>query len=135
MENRSSLDYRRTEKNPQSQGTILVKTWQEKVSPSQLSERWTGPYFVCPSNLKLLVKKGSSAWVHKFVNKTLWLTGGGDGTETQNQRTMIPVEPVKTSDSCSHNPSNLPQISKMHPMMFLPLLIMSPCTAVNLLPK
>ena len=35
-------------KNPQVEpgDQVLVKTWQEKVSPSQLSERWTGPYQV-----------------------------------------------------------------------------------------
>ena len=45
----------------------------------------------------------------------------------QNQRTTIPVNLLKTTDSCSGRaPSNLPQISKMHPMMFFLFLIMSP---------
>ena len=53
-------------KNPQVElgDQVLVKTWQEKVSPSQLSERWTGPYQVV---LVMSVKvKGLPVWVHKF---------------------------------------------------------------------
>ena len=54
------------------------------------------------------------------------------GLRLQNQRTTIPVNLLKTSDSCSsRTPSNLPQISKMHPQMFLLFPIMSPCTAIN----
>ena len=35
-------------KNPEVEpgDQVLVKTWQDKASPSQLSEKWTGPYQV-----------------------------------------------------------------------------------------
>ena len=55
------------------------------------------------------------------------------GLRLQNQRTTIPVNLLKISDSCSGGtPSTLPQISKMHHMMFFLFLIMSPCMAINL---
>ena len=53
-------------KNPQVElgDQVLVKTWQEKVSPSQLSERRTGPYqVVLVTSVKV---KGLSIWVRKF---------------------------------------------------------------------
>ena len=55
------------------------------------------------------------------------------GTETPKSEDNYSCEPVKTSDSYSSGtPSNLPQTSKMPPMMFLLFLIMSLCTAINL---
>ena len=58
---------------------------------------------------------------------------GRQGLRLQNQRTAIPVNLLKISDSCSgRTPSTLPQISKMNHMMFFLFLIVSPCIAVNL---
>ena len=58
---------------------------------------------------------------------------GRRGLRFQNQRTTIPVNLLKTSDSCSgRTPSNLPQISRIHPMMFLLFQIRSPCMTINL---
>lgn len=51
----------------------------------------------------------------------------------QSQRTAIPVNLLKISGSCSsRTPSILPQISKMHHMMFFLFLIISPCMAIDL---
>ena len=53
-------------KNPQVElgDQVFIKTWQEKASPSQLSEKWTGPYqVVLVTSVKV---KGLSIWVRKF---------------------------------------------------------------------
>ena len=61
---------------------------------------------------------------------------GRQGLRLQNQRTAIPVNLLKISDSCSgRTQSTLPQISKMNHMMFFLFLIISPCMAVNLSPN
>ena len=61
---------------------------------------------------------------------------GRQGLRLQNQRTAIPVNLLKISDSCSgRTQSTLPQISKMNHMMFFLFLIVSPCMAVNLSPN
>ena len=120
-------------KNPQVElgDQVLVKTWQEKGSPSQLSEKWTGPYQVVLVTSTAVKVKGLYAWVHNSRIKLY--RRGRQALRLQNQRTTIPVSLLKTSDSCSGGiPLNLPQGSKMHPMMFLLFLIMSPCTAINL---
>ena len=119
-------------KNPQVElgDQVLVKTWQEKGSQSQLSEKWTGPYQVVLVTSTAVKVKGLYAWVHNSRVKPH--RRGRQTLRLQNQRTTIPVSLLKTSDSCSGGtPSNLPQRNKMHPMMFLVFLIMSPCTAIN----
>ena len=51
----------------------------------------------------------------------------------QSQRTVIPVNLLKISGSCSgRTPSTLPQISKMHHLMFFLFLIISSCMAIDL---
>ena len=110
---------------------MFVNTQQGKGSPSQLSEKWTGPYQVVLVTSTAVKVKGLYAWVHNTRMKTY--RRGRQTLKLQNQRTTIPVNLLKTSDSCSGGtPSNLPQISKMHPMIFLLFLIMSPCMAINL---
>ena len=54
---------------------------------------------------------------------------GRQGLRLQNQRTTIPGNLLKTSDSCS---GRTPSISRIHPMMFLLFQIMSPHTTINL---
>ena len=55
------------------------------------------------------------------------------GTETLKPEDNYSCEPVEYLRLLfRQNPSNLPQISKIHLMMFLIFLIMSPCTAINL---
>ena len=55
------------------------------------------------------------------------------GLRLQSQRTAIPVNLLKISDSCSGGtPPTLPQISKMHHMMFFLFLTISLCMAINL---
>ena len=50
----------------------------------------------------------------------------------QSQRTAIPVNLLKISGSCSSGtPSTLPQISKMHHLMFFLFLIISPCMTID----
>ena len=68
-------------KNPQVQlrDQVLVKTWQEKGSPSQMSENWTGPYQVVLVTSTAVKVKGLSAWVHNSRIKPYGLTGGRDG--------------------------------------------------------
>ena len=58
---------------------VLVKTWQEKGSPSQMSENWTGPYQVVLVTSTAVKVKGLSAWVHNSRIKPYGLTGGRDG--------------------------------------------------------
>ena len=51
----------------------------------------------------------------------------------QSQRTAIPVNLLEISGSCSGGtPSTLPQISKMHHMMFFLFLSISPYMAIDL---
>ena len=92
---------------------VLVKIWQEKGSPSQLSEKWTGPYQVVLVTSTAVKVKGLSAWVHNSRIKPYGLQEGEMGTETLKPEDNYSCEPVEDLRSCSGGtPSNLPQISK-----------------------
>ena len=84
-------------KNPQVEpgDQVLVKTWQEKGSPSQLSEKWTGPYQVVLVTSTAVKVKGLSAWVHNSRIKPYGLQEGEMGIETPKPEDNYSCEPVE----------------------------------------
>ena len=74
---------------------VLVKIWQEKGSPSQLSEKWTGPYQVVLVTSTAVKVKGLSAWVHNSRINPYGLWEGETGTETLKPEDSYSCEPVE----------------------------------------
>ena len=109
---------------------VLVKTWQEKGSPSQMSENWTGPYQVVLVTSTAVKVKGLSAWVHNSRIKPYGLTGGRDGDWDSKSRGQLFLW------TCwrllfTWNTIKSPSGKSMHLMTFLLFLIMPSCTAIN----
>ena len=84
-------------KNPQVElrDQILVKTWQEKGSPSQLSKKWTGPYQAVLVTSTAIKVRGLSAWVHNSRIKPYGLQEGGTGTKTPKPEDDYSCEPAE----------------------------------------
>ena len=84
-------------KNPQVEpgDQVLVKTWQEKGSPNQLSEKWTGPYQIVLVTSIAVKVKGLSAWVHNSRIKPYALQEGETETETPKPEDSSSGEPVE----------------------------------------
>ena len=82
-------------KNPQVEPGDLVKTWQEKGSPSQLSKKWAGPYQAVLVTSTAIKVRGLSAWVHNSRIKPYGLWEGETGTETLKPEDNYSCEPVE----------------------------------------
>ena len=84
-------------KNPQvePEDQVLAKTWQEKGSPSQLSEKWTVPYQVVLVTSTAIKVNCLSAWVHNSRIKPYGLREGETGTETLKPEDNYSCEPVE----------------------------------------
>ena len=84
-------------KNPQVQlrDQVLVKTWQEKGSPSQLSKKWAGPYQAVLVTSTAIKVRGLSAWVHNSRIKPYGLQEGETGTETPKPDDDYSCEPAE----------------------------------------
>ena len=84
-------------KNPQVElgEQVLVKTSQEKGSPSQPSEKSAGPYQVVLVTSTAVKVKGLSAWVHNSRIKPYGLQEGGTGTKTPKPEDDYSCEPAE----------------------------------------
>lgn len=93
MENKPQEDLKNPQVKPGDQ--VSVKTWQEKGSPNQLSEKWTGPYQVVLVTSTAVKVKGLSAWVHNSRIKPYGLQEGETETETPKPEDSYSCEPVE----------------------------------------
>ena len=92
-------------KNPQ----VDLGGQKKKGSPSQLSEKWTGPYEVVLVTSTPIKVKGLSAWVHNYRIKPCGLQKGEMGTETPKPEDNYSCDPVEDLRLlCRQNPINSP---------------------------